>query len=228
MLAQRVGRCDCVCMPRIIVTGGRGGLATALARHFRALGAEVHRPGREDLDVRRVESVEAYFSAFDQLDVLVNNAGITGDNLMAKLSPQGWDEVIDTNLKGAYLCSRAAARLMGPRRRGHIIQIGSFSALHPSPGQAAYAASKAALIGLTKGTGAGQYPGQLRAAGLSGNADDARPAGGGPRGGPSEALPGALQHSGRIGALHRPAQRFRAHLRAGVPIGFARLKDSIR
>ncbi len=150
MLAQRVGRCDCVCMPRIIVTGGRGGLATALARHFRALGAEVHRPGREDLDVRRVESVEAYFSAFDQLDVLVNNAGITGDNLMAKLSPQGWDEVIDTNLKGAYLCSRAAARLMGPRRRGHIIQIGSFSALHPSPGQAAYAASKAALIGLTK------------------------------------------------------------------------------
>src|SRR5690554_5169479 len=105
MLAQRVGRCDCVCMPRIIVTGGRGGLATALARHFRALGAEVHRPGREDLDVRRVESVEAYFSAFDQLDVLVNNAGITGDNLMAKLSPQGWDEVIDTNLKGAYLCS---------------------------------------------------------------------------------------------------------------------------
>ncbi len=136
--------------PRIILTGGRGGLAGALAAEFRAAGAEVLQPGRDELDVRSAASVEAYFSAFERIDVLVNSAGIAGDRLFARLGPEAWDEVLDTNLKGAFLCSRAAARAMMKRRDGHIVQVGSHSAFHPSIGQSAYAASKAGLVGLTK------------------------------------------------------------------------------
>ena len=100
--------------------------------------------------MRSAESVAAYFSRFERIDILVNNAGITGDSLLAKLDPEQWDDVLDTNLKGAFLCARAAARLMMRQRDGNIVQIGSYSAFHPSAGQAAYAASKAGLIGLTQ------------------------------------------------------------------------------
>lgn len=136
--------------PRIILTGGQGSLASALAEAFRSAGAEVLHPGRNELDVRSATSVADYFAPFDRLDVLVNNAGITGDQLFARLAPEAWDEVLDTNLKGAFFCSRAAARTMMKRRSGHIVQIGSYSALCPPVGQTAYAASKAGLIGLTK------------------------------------------------------------------------------
>ena len=82
--------------------------------------------------------------------MLINNAGITGDKLFARLEEADWDAVLDTNLKGAFLCTRAAARRMMTQRDGSIIQIGSYSALNPPIGQSAYAASKAGLIGLTK------------------------------------------------------------------------------
>ena len=136
--------------PVVIITGGRGDLARVLAEHLTHEGAQVHSPGREELDVRSSASVSEYFSRFERIEVLVNNAGITGDALLAKLDEPSWTEVLDTNLKGAFLCSRAAARIMIRRRQGHIVQIGSYSSLHPPVGQTAYAASKAGLIGLTK------------------------------------------------------------------------------
>ena len=73
-----------------------------------------------------------------------------GDKLFARMEEADWDAVVDTNLKGAFLCTRAAARRMMIERDGSIIQIGSYSALNPPIGQSAYAASKAGLIGLTK------------------------------------------------------------------------------
>jgi 3-oxoacyl-[acyl-carrier protein] reductase len=136
--------------PVIIITGGCGGLATSLAAAFRETGAEVFSPGREELDVRSSADAERYFKGFERIDVLINNAGITGDKLFARMEEADWDAVVDTNLKGAFLCTRAAARRMMIERDGSIIQIGSYSALNPPIGQSAYAASKAGLIGLTK------------------------------------------------------------------------------
>lgn len=136
--------------PLVIITGGRGDLARAIAATFEAGGFLVECPGRDELDVRSANSVDAYFEAREKITVLINNAGITGDSRVARLSPDDWDDVIDTNLKGAHLCSQAAARRMMRQRDGHIIHIGSYSALQPSIGQSAYAAAKAGLIGLTK------------------------------------------------------------------------------
>jgi 3-oxoacyl-[acyl-carrier protein] reductase len=136
--------------PVVIITGGTGGLAIALADAFRETGAEVFAPGRDELDVRSSSDADRYFESFERIDVLVNNAGITGDQLFARLGEADWDAVLDTNLKGAFLCSRAAAKRMIQQRDGSIIQIGSYSALNPPIGQSAYAASKAGLIGFTK------------------------------------------------------------------------------
>lgn len=136
--------------PVVIITGGAGGLATSLADAFRETGADVFSPGRDELDVRSSVDADRYFARFERIDVLVNNAGLTGDKLFARLEEADWDAVLDTNLKGAFLCSRAAAKRMIKQRDGSIIQIGSYSALHPPIGQTAYAASKAGLIGLTK------------------------------------------------------------------------------
>jgi len=136
--------------PVVIITGGAGSLARSLSDAFRETGAEVFSPGREELDVRSSAEADRYFARFERIDLLINNAGITADRLFARLGEKDWDAVLDTNLKGAFLCSRTAAKRMIKQRGGSIIQIGSYSALHPPSGQAAYAASKAALIGLTK------------------------------------------------------------------------------
>lgn len=84
------------------------------------------------------------------IEVLVNNAGITRDNLLARLSEEHWDQVMEVNLKGAYLTMKAVARGMMKRRSGIIINIASVVGLVGNKGQANYAASKAGLIGLTK------------------------------------------------------------------------------
>lgn len=125
-------------------------LAAAAAEEFLNHGCEVHCPGRNRLDVASAESVRSFFDGFSRIDVLVNNAGITGDSLFARLDETTWDRVVDTNLKGAHLCSQAVARTMWKQRNGHIVQVGSYSARNPPVGQAAYAASKAGLIGLAK------------------------------------------------------------------------------
>ena len=84
------------------------------------------------------------------LDILVNNAGITRDNLVMRLSEEDWDAVLDTNLKGAFLCTKAAIRGMIRQRSGRIVNMSSVVALTGNPGQANYTAAKAGLIGFTK------------------------------------------------------------------------------
>lgn len=136
--------------PLVVITGGRGDLAQAVAVEFDKAAYRVECPGREELDVSCAKTVAEYFASRETLAVLVNNAGITADSVFARLSSDRWDAVVDTNLKGVHLCSQAAARCMMRQQDGHIINIGSYSALHPTVGQCAYAASKAGLIGLTK------------------------------------------------------------------------------
>lgn len=87
---------------------------------------------------------------FGKIDILVNNAGITRDGLMLRMKDEDWDSVLDTNLKGAFLCTRAVARLMTRQRSGRIINISSVVGQMGNAGQANYCASKAGLHGLTK------------------------------------------------------------------------------
>jgi 3-oxoacyl-[acyl-carrier protein] reductase len=89
---------------------------------------------------------------FQNLDILVNNAGITRDGLLIRQTPDNWDLVMNVNLKGAFLMTQAAARIMMKARSGKIINISSVVGLMGNPGQANYSASKAGLIGLTKST----------------------------------------------------------------------------
>lgn len=91
-------------------------------------------------------------SAFGRVDILVNNAGITRDTLLMRMSATDWDQVLTTNLKGAFLCTQAMVRHMLKQRWGRIINIASVVGLIGNAGQANYAAAKAGLIGLTKTT----------------------------------------------------------------------------
>ena len=84
------------------------------------------------------------------MDVLVNNAGITRDNLLALMKPGEWDAVIDTNLKGAFLCSQAVVKMMMRQKYGRIINVTSVVGVIGNPGQCNYSAAKAGLLGLTR------------------------------------------------------------------------------
>jgi 3-oxoacyl-[acyl-carrier protein] reductase len=98
-----------------------------------------------------VESLfEKTIEKFGRVDILVNNAGITRDTLMIRMDEKDWDMVLDINLKGAFLVTKAAARIMMKQRYGRIVNISSVIGLSGNAGQANYAASKAGLIGLTK------------------------------------------------------------------------------
>ena len=94
--------------------------------------------------------VDAVVKEFGRLDVLVNNAGITKDTLLMRMTEQDWDDVIDTNLKSAFAFSKAACRPMMGQREGRIINISSIAGVIGNAGQTNYAASKAGLIGMTK------------------------------------------------------------------------------
>ncbi len=131
----------------MLITGGEGGLARALAVAFAHAGHTVVAPGRRELDVTDAAAVKQYFRDRDPA-LLICNAGITRDMLLAKLPVEVWDEVLSVNLRGAALCAAAAARAMVRARAGHIVFISSHSALHPPKGQAAYGSAKAGLIGL--------------------------------------------------------------------------------
>lgn len=123
------------------------------ADEFRAAGYNV---AVTKGDVRNFEEVEAMIKVavdtFGSLDILVNNAGITRDMLMIKMAEKDWDDVLDINLKGAFMCTKAAAKVMMKQRTGKIINIASVAGVMGNPGQANYSASKAGLIGLTKST----------------------------------------------------------------------------
>jgi len=99
-------------------------------------------------DVDRI--VAGALSSFDHIDILVNNAGITRDRLLLRMRDEDWDAVLDTNLRGAFLMTRAVLRPMIHQRGGRIINISSVSGLVGNPGQANYAAAKAGLIGFTR------------------------------------------------------------------------------
>ena len=154
-----------------LVTGGSRGIGAAVCRELARAGARVavnFRSGREEAeaiasevggiaaggDVGNPEDanalVEGVEAELGDLDVVVNNAGVTRDTLIARMSDEDWEVVIDTNLRGAFNTSRAVSRKMLRRRSGAIVNLTSVVGLRGNPGQANYAASKAGIIGLTK------------------------------------------------------------------------------
>jgi 3-oxoacyl-[acyl-carrier protein] reductase len=107
-------------------------------------------------DVSKADSVQAVVDGcvkdFGRLDILVNNAGITKDGLIARMSDEDWDNVLNINLKGSFLFTRAAARYMMKQRSGVIVNVASIIGLIGNAGQCNYSASKAGVIALTKST----------------------------------------------------------------------------
>lgn len=105
-------------------------------------------------DVSQAEQVDALFNAvmekWNRVDILVNNAGITRDTLLLRMKPEDWQAVIDLNLTGVFLCTRAVAKIMLKQRSGRIINITSVAGQMGNPGQANYSAAKAGVIGFTK------------------------------------------------------------------------------
>lgn len=134
----------------MVITGGQGTLATAIAREFKTAGWEVLAPGKLELDVRLPSAVDDWFQPLERLDLLVNCAGLRRDAPFSKLSADDWEDVLSTNLSGAFFCARAAARIMVPQGNGHIVNIGSHTARQGVAGQSAYGASKAGVEALTR------------------------------------------------------------------------------
>lgn len=154
--AKGIGRAICQAlaangMDVAINYAGSAAAAEETAAACRSLGVKAV---TLQADVRSPEAcqklVEDTIAALGQIDVLVNNAGITADRLIMRMTEADFDNVIATNLKGAFFCTKAAARCMMRQRYGRIINISSVVGLHGNPGQTNYAASKAGLIGLTK------------------------------------------------------------------------------
>ncbi len=150
-----------------LVTGGSRGIGRAIALELGRAGAEVvvgYRTGREEAeavateiggraveaDVSDAESAKALVEAAGDLDVLVNNAGLTRDGLLVRMSDDDWRTVIDTNLSSVFYTCRAATRPMMRKRAGSIVNISSIVGVHGNWGQTNYAASKAGIIGFTK------------------------------------------------------------------------------
>ena len=150
-----------------LVTGGSRGIGRAIALELGRAGAEVvvgYRTGREEAeavageiggraveaDVSDAESAKALVEAAGDVDVLVNNAGLTRDGLLVRMSDEDWRTVIDTNLSSVFYTCRAAARPMMRKRSGSIINVSSIVGVHGNWGQTNYAASKAGIIGFTK------------------------------------------------------------------------------
>ena len=106
------------------------------------------------VDVADAKDVEAFFEKIvdetGRVDILVNNAGITKDGLLVRMKENDWNMVLNINLKGAFTCTRLAAKIMMKQRYGRIVNIASVVGVSGNPGQANYSASKAGLIGLTK------------------------------------------------------------------------------
>ncbi|MEH6905009.1 MULTISPECIES: 3-oxoacyl-[acyl-carrier-protein] reductase [Neobacillus] len=127
--------------------------ANEVVDEIKALGREAF---AVKCDVSNTEEVAAMVKGtidnFGKLDILVNNAGITKDNLLMRMKEEEWDDVININLKGVFLCTKAVTRQMMKQRVGRIINIASVVGVSGNPGQANYVAAKAGVIGLTKTT----------------------------------------------------------------------------
>jgi 3-oxoacyl-[acyl-carrier protein] reductase len=158
-----------------IVTGATRGIGAAIATAAAQNGSDVALFGRnEDLlqrtkakvqdlgkksesykvDVSRQgdvdDAIKKVLQDFSRIDFLVNNAGITKDNLLLMMKPEEWDQVLQTNLYGAFYCSKAVLKPMMKQRYGKIVNISSIAGITGNPGQTNYSASKAGMIGFTK------------------------------------------------------------------------------
>lgn len=159
-----------------IITGASRGIGRAIALELAAQGAnvvvnyassgdaaqqvvaEITDAGGSAIalqaDVSKLEQVDALLSntleKFGRVDILVNNAGITRDTLLLRMKPEDWQAVIDLNLTGVFLCTRAVSKVMLKQRSGRIINIASVAGQMGNPGQANYSAAKAGVIGFTK------------------------------------------------------------------------------
>jgi 3-oxoacyl-[acyl-carrier protein] reductase len=144
-----------------LALASQGAKVVASARNAEALAkltAEIKSQGGDALAVVGDVAVEddannlvkQAVEAYGQVDIFINNAGITRDGLLLRMKNADWDAVLDTNLKGAFLCTRAVARVMSKQRSGRIINISSVVGEMGNAGQANYCASKAGLLGLTK------------------------------------------------------------------------------
>ena len=130
---------------------GNEAAAQETAQACRALKAEVDYLRCNVADSTQVkELMETAVQRFGRIDILVNNAGITRDGLMLTMKESDFDQVVETNLKGTFLCMKAVARQMIKQRYGRIINLSSVVGLHGNAGQVNYAASKAGVIGMTK------------------------------------------------------------------------------
>jgi 3-oxoacyl-[acyl-carrier protein] reductase len=162
----------------VLITGASRGIGRAIALYFAKNGAKVavNYSGSEAKAKEVVEEIKAnggtafsikadisssedvtnmvktVIDEFGSLDVLVNNAGITRDNLLMRMKEEDWDAVINTNLKGVFLTTKAVTRQMMKQRNGRIINIASIVGVSGNAGQANYVAAKAGVIGLTKTT----------------------------------------------------------------------------
>jgi len=156
----------------VIVTGSVRGIGRAIAEQFAGLNANVVISDLDEetveravgeiggttvgfkADVTKTADIDRLFEKtverFGRVDIVVNNAGIARDSAMIRMAEKDWDMVLDINLKGAFLVTKAAARIMMKQRYGRIVNISSVVGLKGNAGQANYAASKAGLIGLTK------------------------------------------------------------------------------
>ena len=135
----------------LAITGRNADAAKALASELSSRGAKCIGYGCDVADVAQIDAtVEAILKDFGKLDVLVNNAGVTQDGLLIRMTDEAWANVLNTNLTGAFRMLRASARGMLKARSGSIVNISSVVALTGNPGQANYCAAKAGLLGLTK------------------------------------------------------------------------------
>ncbi|OCA85480.1 3-oxoacyl-[acyl-carrier-protein] reductase [Bacillus sp. FJAT-27225] len=127
--------------------------ANEVAEEIRAMGREAFAIQGDVSDPDAVATlVKETVGRFGSLDILVNNAGITRDNLLMRMKESEWDDVININLKGVFLCTKAVTRQMMKQRSGRIINLASVVGVSGNPGQANYVAAKAGVIGLTKTT----------------------------------------------------------------------------
>ena len=151
---------------KILITGGSRGIGKAIAESFLNKGHEVLTTCRDSskfpfdnklltvhsLDISSKDSIDSFQSAVDAFepDVLINNAGITKDNLFLRMSDEDWMDVITTNLTGTFRVTKLVAKGMLKRRWGRIINISSISGIMGNPGQTNYSASKAGMDGFTR------------------------------------------------------------------------------
>jgi len=149
-------------MISVLVTGGGRGIGRAIALRFAQSGAEVVACGRSaprealppgmrfaSCDVADAAQVKKLFAGLGRLDVLVNNAGIGGENPLSAAADEDWHRIIATNLTGTYLCSKAALALL-PEGSGRIVNIASVLGLRGVPGATAYCAAKHGVVGFTR------------------------------------------------------------------------------